>query len=684
MPLATPRTARPADRTAKPGYRPEIQGLRALAVVLVVVYHVWFGRVSGGVDVFFVLSGFLVTGLLLRAAERGPIALPRVWARMAVRLVPAALAVLAAVVLVGPFALHPNQWGAVIAEVVASALFVENWRLVAVSADYFAAHTDASAVQHFWSLAVQGQFYLLWPLLAVGAVLAARRLRLPVRPVLLGVVAVVFVVSLAYSMALTETDQQAAYFHSATRAWEFALGALLVFGPADLVLRRSARVALGWVGVLGLMACGMVLPVGAVFPGYAALWPTLCAAAVIVAGTSGARGGVDRFLAARPVAYLGDLSYGLYLWHWPILIFYLVRSDQVAVGPVEGAVIIAVSLGLAALTHHLVEEPARRGAWVARRPRNGLALCALVLVPVLAGAGVWQWRLDHTVTAYQLAVDDPDYPGALAKTPGFSYTGRSGLAPVPPLGALSRDWAPDNPDGCAISARSDELQLCTTPPPGRGTGTIVLVGDSHAHQLYAAVAPVAAARGKTLVTMLKPSCPFSTRSETPDNEDPAACEEFNRAALADIRDLRPDAVVTMATRDVRAGRTETTPDGFVEMWRLLDAAGIPVVAVRDNPRFDFSPAHCRAEHGADSPECWVERSALLAEPAPYERMSTPDNTVFVDLSDYLCDGERCGPAIGNVQVYMDPNHVTATYMRTLAPIVDDLIAPALGWGAETP
>ncbi|MFC5290584.1 acyltransferase family protein [Actinokineospora guangxiensis] len=667
-------------RTAKAGYRPEIQGLRALAAMLVVVYHVWFGRVSGGVDVFFLLSGFLVTGQLLRSAERGGLKLRRVWARMATRLFPAGLFVLAVLLVVSPFVLQPNQWGQTIREIVASALYLENWQLVAASADYFAAHNEASVVQHFWSLAIQGQFYLVWPLLVLAVGLAARRFGWPLRTVLFSTITAILVASLAFSVYLTDADQQLAYFHSLTRAWEFALGGLLVFGLAEVNLPKYARVLLGWAGVLGLVSCGMLLQVGTVFPGYAALWPTLCAAAVIVAATSGSRVGVDRFLATKPMEYLGNLSYSLYLWHWPVLVLYLVARERVEVGLVGGAGIIALSLVLAALTFHFVEEPARRGRWINLRARNGMAFSALVMVPVLVGAGVWQWRLDDTTTTYEVAAGDPNYPGALARTPGFTYTGSPDVEPVPPLAALAQDWSRGK-HTCEDSKYFAELKVCRTAPPGQPKGTIMLVGDSHAQQLYGAVVPMAASHDYDVLRLMRGACPFSTRSEVAGNEKSEGCVAHNRAVISEAIDRKPDVVLTFATRDVREGNTEATPDGFVEAWRELDAAGIPVVAVRDNPRFKTGPAQCAAKHGWEDRRCWVPREDILAERPPYADIANvPDNVTFVDLSDYLCLPDRCGPPIGNVQVYMDFNHVSGTFMKTLAPILDEQMAPVMGWG----
>ncbi|MGH8965040.1 MAG: acyltransferase family protein, partial [Actinomycetes bacterium] len=268
MPRAT--SAPPSAR----GYRPELQGLRALAVVLVVVYHIWINRVSGGVDVFFVVSGFLLTGQLVRAAERGDLDVRRRWSRTLLRLTPAAAVVLTSTTVLAAFVLPVGRWSQTVREVVAAAVYLENWQLAADSVDYAARGNVASIAQHFWSLSVQGQFFLVWPLLIALVALACRRapdqLR---RSVTLALVAV-FGASLLYSIELTITNQPLAYFHTMTRLWEFALGGLLALHGDRIVLTRRARVAAGWTGVVGLVACGALIPVATVFPGIAALWPT--------------------------------------------------------------------------------------------------------------------------------------------------------------------------------------------------------------------------------------------------------------------------------------------------------------------------------------------------------------------------------------------------------------------------
>jgi peptidoglycan/LPS O-acetylase OafA/YrhL len=282
------RTTTTAGGVARSRFRPELQGLRALAVVLVVVYHVWVGRVSGGVDVFFLITGFLITGGLHRAAARGGVDVLATWRRQFSRLLPAVTVVLVAGVVAGFWLLPENRWMPTVRETVASLLFLQNWELAHNSVDYAARDNAASIVQHFWSLSIQGQFYLLAPLVVAGVAIATRRDGADLHRRLTGTLLAVGAASFAYSVYLTLVNQPLAYFHSATRIWEFALGGLLALWISRIEdrpeLTPGTRAVLGWGGVAALVSCGILLQVDRAFPGWAALWPTLAAAMVLVAG----------------------------------------------------------------------------------------------------------------------------------------------------------------------------------------------------------------------------------------------------------------------------------------------------------------------------------------------------------------------------------------------------------------
>ncbi|WP_447001847.1 acyltransferase family protein [Saccharothrix isguenensis] len=658
-------------------YRPELQGLRGVAAALVVVYHVWLGRVSGGVDVFFLISGFLVTGQLVRAAAGDGIAFGPLWGRMIKRLFPAALTVLAAVIAVGVVLLPEARWFQTIREIVASVLYLENWRLAADSADYFNQHNEASVVQHFWSLSIQGQFYLVWPVLVALVLFVAHRDGRDPRRALVACLLAVFAASLAYSVYLTAANQPLAYFHSLTRAWEFALGGLLALVITRFTASKGVRVLLGWTGLVGLVACGLVLRVGSVFPGYLALWPTLCAAAVIAAGATGSAFGADRVLGSRPLRYLGDLSYSLYLWHWPVLVLYLVVRDRVEVGLNGGLVVIGLSVVLSVLTLHFVEEPVRRSRIGETTRWGAYGFGVLLMVPVLVAAGGWQAVSERKAASYAASVDDLDHPGALAREPGFEYWGSEDASIVPPLVALPDNFAAIPDSTCVPTRRNKELSLCYSPVDGEPEMRIAVVGDSHMQQYLAALGPLAQRRNWQVVAMLKGACPYSTDSEVVPG-DPS-CLKWNADVEQELADLRPDLVLTNGTRDVRVGLTEATPPGFVDRWRRLTEAGIAVAAVRDNPRFDYWPSVCADAHGPEAPQCSTPRADLLAPEPPYAGIpDLPPNLGFLDFSDYFCTEDLCPPVIGNVYVYLDDNHVSATFMSTMETIVERAVDELFG------
>jgi hypothetical protein len=460
---------------------------------------------------------------------------------------------------------------------------------------------------------------------------------------------------------LTITNQPLAYFHTLTRLWEFALGGLLALTIDRITLPPRARVATGWLGVAGLVACGVAIPVADVFPGVAALWPTGCAALVLVAGRTGTRAGADRLLAGAAARYVGDLSYSLYLWHCVVLFGYLAATGEQTVGLGGGAAVIVTSLGLAVLTHHLVERP------VLRRPadaRTGYRIAAAGTAAVLLVAVTWQ-VVGVRAPEPGAEAGDAAHPGAPALR-----TGAVDPAPLlPPPVSIYDDWVRIENWDCTSMA-AFPMNMCTltaTEPPAR---RVVLVGDSHVQQFSGAVVPIAQQSNWQLTTIIRGACPFSTASEVvPDEPD---CLAWNAAAMDEILAMHPDTVITLASRDARAGLTEQTPPGFVEQWRRLDAAGIAVVAMRDTPRFAHSVPDCVQTRPDDLDSCGVDRADVYTPVPPWAQLSdVPSNVRFIDTADAVCDAERCPAVIGNVLVYLDDNHLSATYSTTMAGLLAD-------------
>ncbi|MBN9099720.1 MULTISPECIES: acyltransferase family protein [unclassified Pseudonocardia] len=667
--MTTTRSAPPAGvvPATTNAYRPELQGLRALSAALVVCYHVWFDRVSGGVDVFLIVTGFLLTGQLYRAAARGKFSLPQRWSRTLVRLLPSMAVVLVTTAVAGFLILPEGRWHQTVREIVASVLFLENWQLAADSVDYAARSNTTSVVQHFWSLSIQGQVFLFWPIVIALVVLAARRVTASLHTCLTITSAVVFVASLAYSVSLTITDQPLAYFHSLTRAWEFALGALLALWIDRIMLPMWARIAMGWVGVVALVACGLVIEGVNVFPGYAALWPTGCAVLVLLAGHTRSAFAADRILAGRWARYLGDLSFTLYLWHWPVLMLYLSGRDHYTVGLLGGLAIIAVSMVLSVLTHHLVEKPLiARGFGV----RGGVKLAAVCAAVVLLAAAAWQGAASVRAMPSGV-VGDAQHPGSMALT-----TGPVKAAPLLPTAvSVLDDWDNETDWNCSPVQTFPTSNVCVQPVqnPAR---RVVIVGDSHIQQFGAALRPIAEKYHWQLISLLRGACPFSTASETDPNQP--GCVEWNNAAVQEIADLKPDAVVTLASLDVMPGLTEHTPPGFPAQWKRVTDLGIPVLAVRDNPRFTFSMPDCVQQNGIDSPRCSFPRADIYSAVPPYEKVpGVPPGVTFLDTADAICTATVCPPTMGNVLVYLDDNHLTRSYTTTMAGVIEEQVVKAV-------
>ncbi|MEU3024924.1 acyltransferase family protein [Nocardiopsis alba] len=678
-PRSAPSDARAVSSTVTGGgHRPEIEGLRALAVLLVAAYHIWFGRVSGGVDVFLLLTGFLITGSLVRAVERdGRIRFGAFWARLIGRLAPPAAVVLLATMGAMYLWLPRSRWADVLAEVRASALYHENWALARDAVDYLAREAAVSPLQHFWSLSIQGQFYLIWPVLITLAAILASRSRLPLRPTILALIVAVFAVSLTYSVYITGRDQAWAYFDTGARLWELALGGILALAITRVRMPARVRVVLGWVGLVALVSCGMLVQVSTLFPGYIALWPTLAALLIVLAGTTGSPRGVDRLLTWPPLMALGGLSYTIYLWHWPLLVCYLEVTGRRLATPWGGAAILGASILLAWVTHRLVErglEPFTRSA-DRRSPVRPTVVAALFLVPVLVVSLVWTERLeqDRERRAHEIASPE-SYPGA-AVVADPSLLDSLPDVPVRPDPEDSKtDLSSHHQEGCHVNLASEELVVCDR-GPADADHTLALVGASRTAHWYPAVEAVAEKYGWRLVSFTKSGCPFGLAPSTRDGAPFEECEVWKEKALAELEELNPDAVLLSSTRAFVDG--EAVEDGYTDLWWHLNDLGIDVVGLRDLPRLPYRGGEC-VEAG-DPAECTSPASRSLATVDPATLEELPPNVELMDLTEYVCPGGSCDAVVGNVLVYWDHSHITATYARTLTPMVEKALLEATGW-----
>lgn len=662
------RHALSADGSAP--YRSDIDGLRALAILLVVVYPVWLGRVSGGVDVFLMISAFFLTASFVRRMRRGAsVGVGTYWLRKFRRLIPAAAVTLLGVLATAFVAYPPTMWPELWRQTWTSLFYVQNWQLAFGQVDYYARdESTPSPLQHFWSLSVQGQVFIIWPLIFLAVGFVVRRTRLRPVGVLAVVFGLIFAASLAFSIIETATSQSFAYFDTRTRLWEFAAGSLVALALPIFRAPARARALLGWLGVIGIVACGIVIDVRGGFPGYLALWPVLCTAAVILAGSEPAAGGPSALLSSRPVRFLGRDAYALYLVHWPVLITWLIVTNQTRVGPLAGMAIIAISFVLARLVAVSVENPVRRFPLLDARPMLGAAVIVAFVAAVAIPLTVWQ--VAERVRVEQAAAQFAgDYPGAAALPIGEGVVVRSGVPLMPDPTAITDEWVALD-SACDGAYRPTNTALAGTcvqrVTEGESSGTVVVVGDSHAQQWMAAVLPIAAEQGWDVVALLKGGCSFAAEEAAVPGVE--GCPQWREAAQRYIARIKPIAVFGMATKTEAGGSGERALDGIERTLDRLSATGAEIVLFRDNPRFARDVYKCVIRYGPDSGACRGDRQDHLAPTNPARGLGSGAVHV-IDLSDYLCPAQVCPAVIGNVAVYLDDNHLTRMYATTLAPVL---------------
>jgi peptidoglycan/LPS O-acetylase OafA/YrhL len=659
-------------------FLPEVQALRALAVTAVVIYHLWPGTITGGfvgVDMFFAISGFLITGHLLREAyTTGRVDLLRFWGRRIRRLLPASLLVIA-VSLVGVLTLTPKlRWEQYLNEITAAAGYFQNWALAASSVDYSAQSDTASPVQHFWSLSVEEQFYLIWPILIVIALfLVRKRIQAVQTTAVIAVLLLISAASFFYAVTFTATNPSEAYFVTGTRVWEFAAGGLLAAaGTASARIAGWVRTVVAFAGWATLLACMFLYTEQTDFPGVAALAPVLGALAVIWAGTTPTDR--TRIGASAPVQYIGRISYSVYLWHWPLMIFALTLGELTTTSKV---VLLAVTIGLAWFTTEYVEDPARRWAPLANGPRwrtfaAAAVAMAIIIVPAILIA-------DHTAAssanASQTAsdiVDTNECYGAGSLV--FDCDDMKFGDPIPDPDFAEQDKAAVYTNGCYTDITVADLADCTLVNPDSDV-RIALIGDSHAASWYPAVAEIAKDRGWSVTPYLKSSCPMSDAVKAdPEPAVQASCTEYNQNLTAELESMTdPFDIVLVAhasTTGHNYGDVATTVAGFRSTWDRLTARGSQVIALRDVPFMHDSTLECVADTGDADGECDVDRDSAFIDDLMVAAAAITPAVPVIDLSDVFCTETTCSPVIGGVTVYRDSNHVTSAFSKTLAPALE--------------
>ncbi|GGF30251.1 acyltransferase family protein [Subtercola lobariae] len=733
-----------AKRGAPAHFLPHIQGLRAIAVLLVVIYHFEPGRLTGGyigVDVFFVISGFLITQQLSRELERTDrIKLPSFWAKRVRRLLPAALLVLlfstvATLVIMPLSALTEN-----LKEILASTFYVENWALAANSVDYLAASNDASLVQHYWSLSLEEQFYLVWPILLLGAsFFGVKRLATKYGDrgrwnAMIALVVIATVVSFVLSVVATNNDPAAAYFVTYTRVWEFGVGALLA-----LILRlRPTRGwfvnVLGYAGVLAILIAGFTYDRNTPFPGYAALVPVLGTAAVIVSHRSEHRYDIGRVLSTRVPRFFGDISYSLYLWHWPLIVIAPFIPGW-GLSIYNRVALFVIAVVLAWLTKKFVEDPTRQLKFFAlRKPRFTFSfMLAGMAVMVLLVSSVWvvqQPKYDAAASQLASTVSDPPACFGAASGPGPEVTDATGthqqvataagaaasgagtatapatstgtgsgadaggaavtcpnaaladtIIPSPGFGNADRPAHPE----CLVTLNDSGLYACHFGSTDPNAKRVALIGDSHAFALLSPFIQLADDNGWALTTYIKGGCPWNTVPMPGVDAFSRSCNAWQANLTAELASVQPyDVIFTAALADATAPGTSASgqalASGFSDAWKEVTAKGTPVVTTVDNPAWTDDPNKC-LRTSAES-DCTEPRAdGLVADPpvaiAAKASIAAGEHVTLLDFSNTYCTATDCLAVIGGANVYRDQDHLTNTFATTLTPYLKAALVSAM-------
>jgi len=711
---------RPASRRSSPAsgravlpqkqFRSDIEGLRAVAVIAVVFFHAGLPGVGGGyigVDVFFVVSGFLITGLLWReASTTGAVGLATFYGARARRLLPAAVTVIVATCVASVVLLPPLQARSVIGDGIASALYAGNYRFAIQGTDYLTADAPPSPLQHYWSLGVEEQFYLLWPALIIGtAWLLARLARRTgvgasrsVVPYVL-VLGVLATVSFMVSLAWTDTWPSWAYFSLPTRAWELAVGGLIALtATAWRHLPGPSAAVVGWGGLALIVVTCTQIGEETPYPGTTALLPVLGTALVIGAGCATTELGVGRVLSKPAMRAIGRLSYSWYLWHWPVLLLAPALVGQ-PLGLAGRLAMVVVSFVLAILTLHLVENPVRFATSLTASAQRSLVaggvLTALAVAACLVLLMVSPVPVGQGTAAAPVAIG-PAAPTVGAPPPmsvrdqvlaAVAKSAAGGPVPANLTPALNAIAKPDVfVNGCVLSWRDVAQPDCVSGDAAAPT-TVALVGDSHAAMWQPALEPYAQERHWRLETMSKVLCPFL---DLPTNSPYLGrkfteCEQWRGSVMARLFKEKPQVIVLDMSRRYGADFGFTSYD---QAWldrltlvvKTLRRTGAKVLVASQVPDPHGTVPTCVSAHMDNAIACAPSRADGLndAGMAAESAATAAGGGQYMNLSELFCTAGRCPVIVGNTLVFRDDNHITTEYARVLAPLLTEMIERALG------
>lgn len=666
-------------------YRFELDGLRAVAVLLVVLYHAGVSAIPGGyvgVDIFFVLSGYLITSQLwANVLNTGGVAILGFYSRRTRRLVPTAALVILTTLLATWLLLPSTIWKNTAWDGMFSAFSLANYRFASQASDYFQLGVSPSAFLHFWSLCVEEQFYLIWPLVIAVVTFQWLKNKKPstkvAKTILIGVLGSITLTSLALNIILSQSDQPLAFFGLSTRAWELGVGSLLALGATNFsALRQKLSPALAWVGLAGILVSAVCFTDQILYPSFSALLPALSAAAVVFASESS----LFRFLRVAPMRAIGRWSYALYLWHWPILVISAGVSFDRELPLRVKLILMFLALVLSGLTYRFYENPIRRSTELGSSAFKSLAFSlALTLVASLGGfflnsaaiAGQnspVRFRNLTTVSQLQEAVKASVLP---QKVPA-NLTPRPGDAKD--LSSLT-----SYESGCMANINDHQFPECVF---GDSTSefSIWLVGDSHANHWFSAVEKVANRRHLKLVLHTRSGCPIldePLKNPSVKTLDYEACTDWTKKVFEAVAKARPNLLIVGGTVGITGFHAESYGRSIQRLSRFAENT----IVLGDSPRSGFDIPDCVARNPNDYSSCnlLIRQRGIKVKwgdlVEKVRKQSVGFRVTYQATSDWLCLNNECPAIIANVLMYRDMSHLTVAGSKLMSPFFDRLIGP---------
>ncbi|AOZ72406.1 hypothetical protein BK816_03105 [Boudabousia tangfeifanii] len=654
-------------------------------MIQVLLYHAWHIGSPIGVDAFIMISAYLLTNSIVKRNEKGKRqSILNRWAQLFKRLLPPLVVTVILTVAFSIAFLPPIRWPQIIKEAFASILYFQNWLLAWQSVDYYAVDSSRiSPLLHLWSMSMQGQVFILWPLILILLGRFCQRKQLNHRLVAAITMGGIFALSFTWMMINRYPQPANIYFDTRSRLWEFALGSLIAILTPRLKLSPILRVVATWLG-LGTLILFSLVSIGR-YPGHAALFPML-ATASILAGTSEipSRSGnrtitkysVKRFLSIRPLVALGDISYALYLIHWPIMAIYLGTTNKEHLSLTEGITILVISVALALLTTNTLDTPLRYWSWANANLRNKVIVVVVSLATGLLGVFGLNQVTERKLSDLNAQSEGlKNHPGAQAIYDGI-VAGEISEPPIPtPLQvAEGKKWF-SLPDKCAgfgptYSGIQDQ---CFMLPFDPSRPTVMLVGSSHTQQFAPAVIQALKNHNKNVILAYKGGCKYEPVKGTEEEY----CQVWQKEVHQFILRIKPEAVITKSTA-TRSGEVEVARDSFYPYAKDLTDHGIKLIGFRDTPRFPYNMYDCsnswdpqNKDHPVPIGGCFVERSKIYADQIPLGKLAELPNFKSLDLSDLQCPGKICPGIIGNSFVYFDEQHLTIHYAESMGKIAQE-------------